>query len=32
MLAEGDKIESRDGFNKIKISGKAHLVKGGKSE
>ena len=32
MKAEGDKIESRDGFNKIKISGKAHLVKGGKSE
>lgn len=32
MLAEGDQIESRDGFNKIKVSGKAHLVKGGKSE
>ena len=32
MLAEGDQIESRDGFNKIKVSGKAHLVKGGKSK
>ncbi len=32
MQADGDSIESRDGFNKFKISGKAHLVKGGKSQ
>jgi len=29
MLATGDRIESTDGFNKIKIVGKAHLAKGG---
>ena len=29
MKAVGEKIESTDGFNKIKITGKAHLVKGG---
>ncbi|MCR5757063.1 MAG: LPS export ABC transporter periplasmic protein LptC [Selenomonas sp.] len=29
MLATGDRIESTDGFNKIKITGKAHLAKGG---
>lgn len=28
MLATGDRIESMDGFNKIKITGKAHLEKG----
>ena len=28
MKANGDRIESMDGFNKIKIIGKAHLVKG----
>ena len=32
MKASGDRIESTDGFNKIKIIGKAHLVKGGTSE
>jgi lipopolysaccharide export system protein LptA len=32
MKATGDRIESTDGFNKIKIVGKAHLVKGGTSE
>lgn len=32
MLATGDRIESSDGFNKIKISGKAHLRKGGESK
>ena len=32
MLATGDRIESSDGFNKIKISGKAHLRRGGETE
>ena len=32
MKATGERIESTDGFNKIKIVGKAHLVKGGTSE
>ncbi|SFT61783.1 LPS export ABC transporter protein LptC [Selenomonas sp. GACV-9] len=31
MKVTGDRIESTDGFNKIKIIGKAHLVKGGDS-
>lgn len=29
MLATGERIESSDGFNKIKISGKAYLRRGG---
>ena len=29
MLATGQRIESSDGFNKVKVIGKAHLVKGG---
>lgn len=32
MKASGDRIESTDGFNKIKIIGKAHLVKGGNEQ
>lgn len=32
LLATGDRIESTDGFNKIKIIGKAHLVKGGETK
>ena len=32
LLATGDRIESSDGFNKIKISGKAHLAKGGETK
>ena len=32
LLAAGDRIESTDGFNKIKIIGKAHLVKGGETK
>ena len=32
MKISGDRIESTDGFNKIKVIGKAHLVKGGTSE
>ena len=29
MLATGERIESSDGFNKVKVIGKAHLAKGG---
>lgn len=32
LLATGDRIESSDGFNKFKIIGKAHLVKGGETK
>ncbi len=32
LLATGDRIESTDGFNKIKIIGKAHIVKGGETK
>ena len=32
MQGHGDRIESTDGFNKIKIIGKAHLVKGGETK
>ena len=32
LLATGDRIESSDGFNKIKIIGKAHLAKGGETK
>lgn len=32
MLAAGERIESTDGFNKIKIIGKAHLAKGGETK
>jgi LPS export ABC transporter protein LptC len=32
MLATGDRIESSDGFNKIKISGKAYLRRGGETK
>ncbi len=32
MLAAGERIESSDGFNKIKISGKAYLRKGGETK
>ena len=32
LLATGDRIESTDGFNKIKIIGKAHLAKGGETK
>ena len=32
MQANGNRIESTDGFNKIKIIGKAHLVKGGEAK
>ncbi len=32
MRAHGDRIESTDGFNRVKIIGKAHIEKGAKSE
>jgi len=32
MLAEGDRIEARDGLQKIKIQGHAHIVKGVKKD
>lgn len=32
MKANGDRIESADGFNKIRIIGNAHLVKGGEAK
>ena len=32
MRANGNRIESTDGFNKIKIIGKAHLVTGGETK
>ncbi len=32
MLAEGDLIEARDGLQKIKIQGNAHIVKGVKKD
>lgn len=32
MRASGDRIESTDGFGKIKIVGRAHLVKGGNEQ
>ena len=32
MKISGDRIESTDGFNKIKVIGKAHLVKGGENK
>ena len=32
LLATGDRMESSDGFNKIKIIGKAHLAKGGETK
>ena len=32
MKASGERIESTDGFNKIRIIGRAHLVKGGESK
>lgn len=32
MRAEGDRMESSDGFNKIKIIGKAHIIKGGETK
>ena len=32
VMASGDRIESSDGFNRFKITGKAHIEKGAKNE